>query len=114
MQGGFADVGFLAQGDVGGPGGAVGGHVAQHDQAIAVLLGVDGGIEGLVGKDNLGGEVGGDRVGLGDDLEVAALEHQEVGKDEVGVDIGGELEAGAGQDLNGVERRGGIDVVDDS
>src|SRR5262249_43170083 len=89
------------------------GHFAQDDQAGAILFRVEGGVDLLVGDDDVGQDVGGDGVGRGADLQVAALQHQEVADDHLGVDVGAELEAGGGLDLEGLEVGGGDDVVGD-
>ncbi len=78
MQDSVARMGFLGQRYIGSLGGAIGVDGAHPDQAVAVLRGVKGRVEGLVDPDYRGRYVGGDGVSLGANVQFAALQHHEV------------------------------------
>src|SRR5262249_10973935 len=102
------------QGEEGaGLGGAVDGDLAQGDQAVAELLGVGRGVQGLVGEDDLGGDGGGDGAGRRADLQGAAREHHQVGHHQLRAEVRAELQGGAALDFHGVEGGGAVGVVGD-
>src|SRR5262249_33863144 len=53
---------------------------AQHNQAVAVLLGVECGVQGLIGECDLSLDIGRDRLALGADFQDAALQYQKMTK----------------------------------
>ena len=78
------------------------GNLAQPDQAGAVLAGVEGDVEGLVGDGDPGRDVGADRIRLGADDEGSIGADQESADEELGVDVRPEGERGAGVDRDGL------------
>lgn len=113
-QSGVTCLGLLCQGQIRSPDRTVGRHFTQDDQARAELLRIKYRVNRLVRDVDLGRDVRGDRVCLCADLEVTALQDDEVSDEHLGVDVGAEFKTATGLYFQGVYPGRGVYVVNNS